>query len=372
MNVDRIYGGLKNSSVGYRDNWGAILMLHSVGTNKPRFRIPMNADLEISAEFLDTLISHLKKQGYNFVSLDQIYDLIHSGQKLDKHIAITLDDGYRDNLDNAYPIFKKHQVPFCIYVATQFPDQTANLWWLMLEQVVQNNTAIAFDYKGTAYAYRLESLESKEKAWSEMRGLFIAASARDKNLLIDKILHKNGVVAKSFNEEFCLSWEQIRELSEDPLCTIGAHSVNHPSLAHISAQEMSAEMSESKRLIEEKLAKKVHHFCYPYGSPENCGSREFEMAHRHGFRTATTTTIAPMSVGNTKDLCALPRIPVRGRYQSAEFTQLLIEGIESSGLFVIEDHLQFLLGSSAPSVTSQFKRSLKSRIKGRLLRLLDL
>src|SRR5690606_27979089 len=50
--------------------------------------------------------------------------------------CLTFDDGYRDNLTYAYPILRRHGVPFAIYVPTSFPDRLGDLWWLTLEAVV--------------------------------------------------------------------------------------------------------------------------------------------------------------------------------------------------------------------------------------------
>ncbi|MEO7724045.1 MAG: polysaccharide deacetylase family protein, partial [Chthoniobacterales bacterium] len=46
---------------------------------------------------------------------------------------------------------------------------------------------------------------------------------------------------------------------------LGSHTVSHANLLAISEPELSRELNDSKRLIEEKSAAKCRHFCYPYG-----------------------------------------------------------------------------------------------------------
>ena len=53
-----------------------------------------------------------------------------------------MDDGYLDNYENAYPIFKKHHIPFAIFVATDFPDKKAVLWWYVIEELILNSSEI--------------------------------------------------------------------------------------------------------------------------------------------------------------------------------------------------------------------------------------
>jgi len=84
------------------------------------------APYDITPERLESLIVEYKRRGYSFVSIDEIrnrLETIHSWGKalfVSKCIAVTLDDGYRDNYEVAYPIFKKYNVPFCIYVTTGY------------------------------------------------------------------------------------------------------------------------------------------------------------------------------------------------------------------------------------------------------------
>lgn len=90
------------------------------------------APYDISPQRLESLIVEYKKRGYTFVSIEEIRSRLLNVQTwckaicASKCVAITLDDGYRDNYENAYPIFKKYDVPFCIYVTTGYIGGTFN------------------------------------------------------------------------------------------------------------------------------------------------------------------------------------------------------------------------------------------------------
>ena len=120
---------------------GLVYMLHHITEKNPN-GIPTNEDLKISPQFLETIIIKYKKQGFSFVSLDELSEIINSN-KTPEHpfIAFTIDDGYLDNYTKALPVFARQQVPFTIFVASDIIDQKAILWWDILEDLIlKNNT----------------------------------------------------------------------------------------------------------------------------------------------------------------------------------------------------------------------------------------
>ncbi len=60
-------------------------------------------------------------------------------------MAITFDDGFRDNKIWAQPILAKYGVPYTIFVATDFAEGMGNLWWLALESIVAGHDRIEVD-----------------------------------------------------------------------------------------------------------------------------------------------------------------------------------------------------------------------------------
>ena len=115
---------------------GVVYMLHHITTKNPN-GIPTNEDLKVSPEFLEKIIIKYKKKGFDFVSLDELSEIIHS-DKAPNHpfISFTIDDGYLDNYTNALAVFERHHVPFTIFIATDFIDQKAILWWDILEKLI--------------------------------------------------------------------------------------------------------------------------------------------------------------------------------------------------------------------------------------------
>lgn len=106
---------------------GRILMLHRVVEH--RSDKPEQRELEVTPQFLEQKILEYKSKGYTFVSIDDITHLSPLTSRLSPFVCLTFDDGYQDNYDIAYPILKKNEVPFAIYVTTGFIDNRISMWW---------------------------------------------------------------------------------------------------------------------------------------------------------------------------------------------------------------------------------------------------
>ena len=62
-----------------------------------------------------------------------------------------------------------------------------------------------------------------------------------------------------------LTKQQLIELADDELVTIGSHCMNHVPLAQQAKEVQYTEIIESKKMLEELLQKPVEYMAYPYG-----------------------------------------------------------------------------------------------------------
>lgn len=170
---------------------GEVWQLHRV-TNEVAINVA-GRDYEITPQRLISLIEGYQSKGYHFISIDQLFAMHQSNQWDNNFVCVTLDDGYADNYEIAYPIFKQYNIPFCIFVTKNF---------------------ILNGYS----TYRLMSVH------------------------------------------------QIIEIGNDPLCTIGCHTVSHPRLNLLSKEEQKMEIVLCKDWLEELIHQPVCYFAYPYGA----------------------------------------------------------------------------------------------------------
>lgn len=223
---------------------GEIWCLHRVVHQRSIF--PSNRELEITPQYLEKLITERIQQGFKFITIDNLISNLGNNRwdlRRKKCINISFDDGFRDVYDNAFPIFKKYNIPFTIYLVSDFPKGKSDLWWIQLEKLV-NNDVPSFE--------RL--IKSFYKSERNMRDL----------------MHEQTNSTPDFGlcEQLSLTWDQVNEMIESGLCTIGCHSMSHPALTRITNEELMAELTESKHIIENHIHTTVKHFSYPH-SMEN-------------------------------------------------------------------------------------------------------
>ena len=288
---------------------GLVYMLHHI-TGKNNKGIPTNEDLKVSPQFLERIIVKYKKQGFHFVSLDELCKIIHSYKSPDfPFIAFTIDDGYIDNYTKALPVFERQQVPFTIFVASDFIDQKAILWWDILEDLILKNNTL----KIGSNEYHCSTFLEKWDVFRILRENILLYDQRQlKTILEEMFAHYNVDLYEPIRRQ-AMTWEQVREISSHPLCTIGGHTVSHSVLNQLSEDEFQKEIGENLIKIEEVIGKPVHHFAYPYGSPNEIGEREYKLISKFNLKTVFSSYGGCITENNKKNVTHLPRVYLHER-----------------------------------------------------------
>ncbi|MBP2633519.1 MAG: polysaccharide deacetylase [Firmicutes bacterium] len=99
--------------------------------------------LTLSSTEFEAQINYLYQEGYTGISPDQLADYLQSGKNLPpKPILITLDDGYKDNYQVAYPILQKYHFTATIFVITDFVDNYGKyLTWNQIREMSDNGVS---------------------------------------------------------------------------------------------------------------------------------------------------------------------------------------------------------------------------------------
>src|ERR1700759_469466 len=126
------YSGIASQLARWTAGKGAILMLHRVQPG-PAPAFAPNARLSITPEYLASLLASLRDADIDILSLDDALARIARPERTRRFVCFTFDDGYRDNLEHALPVFQCFGARFTLYATTSFADRTLAPWWYALE-----------------------------------------------------------------------------------------------------------------------------------------------------------------------------------------------------------------------------------------------
>lgn len=315
------------------DASGFVVTLHHVRPAAVASFDP-NALLSITPEFLDRFLAHFKERGWRFVSVDEI---VANGDRAPepRRIAVTLDDGYRDNMEHALPVFRKHGVPFTIYVCPGFTDRTSEIWWEALERIIAAADKLAPPGEGKAAALPTRMPAEKLAMFHLWRNwLTTVADETEQRVAIRALAAGHGLDLAELARELVMDWHEIRAIAADPLCTIGAHTMTHAALARLPQEDAVREIEKSVAKIAAEVGVRPGTIAFPYGYPAAAGPREAKLAEAADLAASFTTQPGYLPVSGWRH--GLPRVSVNGLFQRARYLEVLL----TPGLWRLRDQVR--------------------------------
>ena len=104
----------------------SILCYHRICKDTSQKELHPNGNLISESAFTNQMkILHSE---YDVISMDEMLAHLSSNSK-DFKVAVTFDDGYKDNLFVALPVLEKYKIPATIYIVTRFPEGDNWMWW---------------------------------------------------------------------------------------------------------------------------------------------------------------------------------------------------------------------------------------------------
>jgi peptidoglycan/xylan/chitin deacetylase (PgdA/CDA1 family) len=306
---------------------GVILTLHHVRPPRKEAFQP-NRLLEVTPIFLEALLRRLKRRRVDVITLDEMYRRFIENDFRRRFVCITFDDGYKDLARWAHPLLRQYEMPYTLYIPTSFPDRLGELWWLALEAVIARNQRIGLRVNGEERYFDARTIGEKRELYDAVYGYLRSMKSEEEvRRTVRDLCATYRVDAAEICSELCMDWQELAQLAEDPLVTIGAHTVNHMMLKKVADEDtVRAEIEMSRSVLEAALGMRPEHLAYPVGDPTSAGPREFRIAAELGFKTAVTTRPGVLFKAHGEHLTALPRLSLNGEYQQQRFVKVLMSG----------------------------------------------
>lgn len=232
-------------------------------------------------------------------------------------VAITFDDGYRDNHDIALPILKKYGVPATFFVTTGFLDDDV-MWNDVVIESVRACIGGSIDL-GTIGGAR-ESLESAEQAAALLKKILPKIKRLPSDQRPQTVADLARAAGYARKSRIMMTESEVQSLNQDGM-EIGAHTVSHPILMNLGDDDALGEIATSKQVLEEITGEAVSSFAYPNGREgKDFADREVDFVRRAGFRCAASTEWACATPD--ADPFRIPRVSLWGRGGAATLYRL--------------------------------------------------
>jgi glycosyltransferase involved in cell wall biosynthesis/peptidoglycan/xylan/chitin deacetylase (PgdA/CDA1 family) len=275
------------------DGKAAILLYHRIDRSV-RDRWGLCVSPENFASQLDRLVRRFRP-----VPLRELVDSVRDGRVRHGSIALTFDDGYRDNLTSALGLIKDRGASATFFLSGDGAANGESFWWEHLDASLEKLGLDADDAR-------------------ELHRRLAHASEDDRRRLLDDLPPGDGPFPPRMTEA------EMARLAGEPLAEIGAHGWSHRALTPLTPEEQRREIGENIRTLSDRLGVKVVSFAYPFGGPLTVESREvlFDL----GIEAACAIRTEPITAHS--DRMALPRLEV-GDWSGEELEMRLNALLES-------------------------------------------
>lgn len=306
---------------------GLIFTLHHVRTHTPLPFEP-NGHLEITPGFLQAVIEESLAAGLTPVALEDLPARLADPEDDRRFVAFTLDDGYRNNRDHAAPIFRQYRIPYTIFVTPGFVERRVSMWWETLSALLNDRDSVEMDlgngWERLPIARHAERVRLFDLVCERVnRGDQEAATQR-----LNQAAQKVGIDPFGIIDREVMDESELKALAAaDPLVRYGGHTLTHPVLSRISAEQLWEEIGQSMRQASAYGGREADAFAYPYGTACAIGEREFAAAAAAGVKIAVTTRPGVLDGETMKRPMAVHRVSLNGLYQKRHYVAALISGI---------------------------------------------
>ncbi|MFO1257181.1 MAG: polysaccharide deacetylase family protein [Gammaproteobacteria bacterium] len=248
-----------------------ILIYHRV-LNEPDPMRPGEMDVSLFETQMKILRQH-----FNPLGLSEGLYRLKSGTLPKRAVAITFDDGYKDNLSHAWPILKRYDLKPTIFVATGFLN-SGIMWNDAIIELVRRSQDVLDLTKDRLGCMPVGTLSEKLTTARYLIQSLKYCHPDLRNEVIDKV---KSTIGLSIPADLMMTVTDIQQLALEGV-EIGAHTVTHPILSKIPFEVAETEIMESKLFLEGILGQSIKYFAYPNGNP----GVDYHLSHRNFLKTA--------------------------------------------------------------------------------------
>jgi peptidoglycan/xylan/chitin deacetylase (PgdA/CDA1 family) len=269
----------------------SILMYHAVVEGRP----PLDDWCFVPVDAFEAQMRWLAGAPVDVRPLDEAVADLLAGRLSRPTVALTFDDGYRNNVSVALPILERYRLPATVFLATDFIGSRRALWpsRLMAALMATENDALDWDrarYDLTGEAGRAAASRALQ-AWIKAHCPDDpAGGVAEIETLLGRPVDPEMPAGSPFR---MMDRDDVDTAQRSGLISLAAHSRSHPILSALDDRRLEAEIDGSIRAVESLTGAPCRMFAYPNGRPEDFDARAVALLKARGVAVAVTTVEGP-------------------------------------------------------------------------------
>lgn len=223
----------------------------------------------------------------NVVPLSAALDDLAHGRRLPpRAVALTFDDGYRDNLTFAVPVLRRLGLPATMFLVPGFLSHRVDAWWERLSWAMGAAGATTLEFDGVRFD--LSAPRERARAVESVEALVKRSDATGRHAALDRVVDALQPRGDYRIGELFMDWDEARQLTHAGM-TIGSHTLSHAILAREDGQDQRDDLEQSRMLLQRELGEAVRELAYPNGQPGDYDATTVDAARTAGYSYAVTT-----------------------------------------------------------------------------------
>jgi peptidoglycan/xylan/chitin deacetylase (PgdA/CDA1 family) len=227
-------------------------------------------------------------------------------------VAITLDDGYADNVSEALPLLEAAGIPATVFVVSTMVGARREFWHHRLQRSIDEAPDdirhLQLEIGGRTVTVDIGGADGRRRAMWALHTRMRPLPPQEIDRVLDDLAETLGT-NEDGAERRAVNRDELRQLAASPIATVGAHTRRHAWLSSLDRAEQEREIVGCRGELEELVGAPVDLFAYPYGLARSYDHRTVGILRRRGFVMACTTHNEAMTPFTSR--YRLPRKGVR-------------------------------------------------------------
>jgi peptidoglycan/xylan/chitin deacetylase (PgdA/CDA1 family) len=268
--------GLVRAALAWRSSvpaqWVSILTYHRFPST--RGDEPFDDDvIDVTAAGFERQVACLTRH-FTLVGVDELCAFAAGKPIPPNAVAITFDDGYLDNYEQALPILQRHGAKGIFFVPTASLTDRKLHWWDRVSYILKRSP---LDHLTLGYPFKLElSLSNRALAGGRILRILKTHPALDLERFLDELAVLARVAwsartEREFADQLLMTWDHARALRAAGM-DVQSHTRTHRVLSTLPPAELLDELAGSRLDIARELGEPARAIAYPVGNQLDSGS----------------------------------------------------------------------------------------------------